>query len=269
MALSVSELMVTSLFFITEVILVYVVGFVLAYRIFKRLFSLSRFISLLLGFISILVYWVVYFIIKSKVVDLVSIWLLRELIGLMIPIVCIIFAVKLIRDEKEKERKEFEELQKSKGLIRFIDRFRNDRWGTPEQVKKWQREDEEAKEKEKVINQVIHEIEVFKPLKDYGKEELYQHTLAIHLRSFFPGIEIEKQIGSSRPDIVVGDVAIEVKGPTSHQDLDSIASKCMRYKEHFGEIVIVLFDVQVNGRYYDEWLGALNKNFPNVKVIRK
>ena len=64
-------------------------------------------------------------------------------------------------------------------------------------------------------------------------------------------------------------MAIEVKGPTRNKDLRTIADKCMRYYQHYGKIVIVLFDVNVYDRYYDEWKHGVKKYFPNVKIIRK
>lgn len=190
----------------------------------------------------------------------------------IILIVCLIIGLVIYVKMKIQERKEkelFEKQQIEKGLIKFIDRFNNERWGKPEEVSMWAKEDEKAKEKEKLINKIIAEIEEFKPIRKYHYEFPYQIDLARHIKTKFPDADIEEKRGHSRPDIVVGDVAIEVKGPTGHRELDSIATKCMKYKEHFGEVIIVLFDVIVNEGYYLEWITALNKNFPNIKVIRK
>ena len=115
-------------------------------------------------------------------------------------------------------------------------------------------------------------IQKYTPQRRYYQEILYQDTLAAHLKAKLPerDVKIEKQRGSSRPDIIVDNVAIEIKGPTTQQSIDTIASKCMRYKMHFpGGLIVVLFDVQVNDYYYDEWLKALKSTHPDVIVIKK
>jgi len=179
-----------------------------------------------------------------------------------------VFYLKHKRRKKE-EKESFEKEQIEKGLIKFVDRFGNERWGKPDEIKVWTKEDEEAKEKEKLINQVISEIENFRPSRKYHNEFPYQVELVGYLKHKFPNADIEQQKGSSRPDIVVGDVAIEVKGPTKTQDLQTIADKCMRYYQHFGELVIVLFEVDVYEQRYDEWKKGINNTFPNVRIIRK
>ena len=78
------------------------------------------------------------------------------------------------------------------------------------------------------------------------------------------------QRGSSRPDIVVNNIAIEIKGPTSQRDLNSIQSKCMRYSQHFNnKIIIVLFNVQLNQRYYEEWKKGTRKTYPDAIIKKK
>lgn len=173
------------------------------------------------------------------------------------------------KKKKEAEKKAFEEEQKAKGLVKFVDRFGNERWGKPKEVERWRREDKEAREKEKLINQVVEVIEEFKPARRYKNEFPYQVELVGYLKSKFPSTDIEQQKGSSRPDIVIGNVAIEVKGPTRTQDLKTIADKCMRYYQHFGELVIVLFEVDVYEPRYEEWKKGIKNTFPNVRIIRK
>lgn len=113
-------------------------------------------------------------------------------------------------------------------------------------------------------------IREFSPLRRYYQEILYQDSLASWLKSKYPDTAIEIQRGSSRPDIVVNNIAIEIKGPTSQRDLDSIPSKCMRYSQHFNQrVIVVLFDVQVGQRYYQEWEKGLKKTYPEAIVIRK
>jgi len=115
-------------------------------------------------------------------------------------------------------------------------------------------------------------IQEYRPARRYYQEILYQDTLVAHLTARLPerDVKIEKQRGSSRPDIIVDNIAIEIKGPTTQQSIDTIASKCMRYKMHFpGGLIIVLFDVQVNDYFYNEWEKGLKRTFPDVIVIKK
>jgi DNA-directed RNA polymerase subunit M/transcription elongation factor TFIIS len=177
-------------------------------------------------------------------------------------------------EEQEREEQRimaFEEKQRRKGLIKFVDKFGEGKWGMQEDVEKWKREDEEKREKEKLINRVIAEIKDFKPArKQLELEYNYQLNLHGYLSKTFPSARIEEQRGSSRPDIVIDNIAIEIKGPTKSQDLATIADKCIRYGEHFPDgIIIVLFEVEVNDRRYKEWLEGIKKYFPQVEVIRK
>lgn len=81
---------------------------------------------------------------------------------------------------------------------------------------------------------------------------------------------MEVQRGSSRPDIVVKDIAVEVKGPTSSGDLRSLSDKCMRYTQHFEDkIIAVLFDVRASDRLYKETREGFENKFPEAIVIRK
>lgn len=126
-------------------------------------------------------------------------------------------------------------------------------------------------EKARLFNRVAAEIDDFKPARNELRNEYAYHLSLFHwLKRTFPSAEFEKQMGSSRPDIVIDNIAIELKGPTDHQALQSIADKCMRYAQHFSEgLIVVLFEVRVNHRLYDEWLDNLRRVFPHVKVIRK
>ncbi len=124
--------------------------------------------------------------------------------------------------------------------------------------------------KEGLMDEVINVIRAFKPFKRYNSEYPYQIELGQFLKQKFPMTDIEKQKGSSRPDIIVGDVAIEVKGPTYKEGLDSILSKCVRYPNHYkGGLIVVLFTPRVTYRYYNDWLAGMKRTFPEVVVIKK
>ncbi|MHA1360809.1 MAG: hypothetical protein ACTSQI_21585 [Candidatus Helarchaeota archaeon] len=108
----------------------------------------------------------------------------------------------------------------------------------------------------------------FVPMRRYNQELYYQDTLASFLKSRFSDVEIEVKRGSTRPDIVVNGIAIEVKGPTNHRDLQSIADKCLRYKQYFPKLICVLFNVTVTQHQYEDWLQGMKKHHPDVIIIK-
>jgi len=112
-------------------------------------------------------------------------------------------------------------------------------------------------------------VREFKPLRKYDKELYYQDSLASWLKSKFPNTAIEVSRGSTRPDIVVEGIAIEVKGPTYDRDLQTISDKCMRYCQYFPQgLICVLFNVYVNHHRYKDWEKGMKETFPNVKIIK-
>ena len=121
----------------------------------------------------------------------------------------------------------------------------------------------------KLMLNIIGEIEAFQPAKAYKEESHYQVELNGWLKSKFPSAAIEIQTGYSRPDIVIDNVAIEIKGPTKAKDLDTILDKCHRYLQNHDHLVVVLFDVDVKADRYTEWLDSIKTHFPDVPVIRK
>ena len=168
-----------------------------------------------------------------------------------------------------KKHKDFEREQIARGLIKFVDRQGNVKWGTPEEVKKWKEEDEKLKEKEEFFYKVVEVIKKFEPSRKYRNEFGYHTELQGYLKSQFPNSMVEFQTGSSRPDIVIGDIAIEVKGPTTHKELKTIADKIIRYSQHYKNLIIVLFEVNVSARYFQEWVEGIKKNFPFVEIVLK
>ena len=88
-------------------------------------------------------------------------------------------------------------------------------------------------------------IKAFKPLKKYTKEELYQTQLSGYLQNEYPDLEIEKTIEYSRPDIIIDNIAIEIKGPTNMSGLKTIPDKINKYLPKRDYLFIVLFDIQV------------------------
>lgn len=124
--------------------------------------------------------------------------------------------------------------------------------------------------KDSLFKEIINEIRAFKPFRIYNSEYPYQIELGQFLKHRFSMTQIEKQKGSSRPDIIIGDIAIEVKGPTYKEGLDNILSKCIRYPQHYkGGLIIVLFTPRITYKYYNDWLNGMKRTFPEVVVIKK
>jgi hypothetical protein len=108
--------------------------------------------------------------------------------------------------------------------------------------------------KKSELDIIIKEIKSYKPPREKLKLE-YNYQLGLHgyLSKTFPQAKIEKSKGSSRPDIIIDNFAIEIKGPTRSSDLSTIADKILRYKLHWKKIIIVLFEIEVKDRRYNEW----------------
>jgi hypothetical protein len=122
-----------------------------------------------------------------------------------------------------------------------------------------------------LVQELINAIEEFRPIKVFRNEELYHTNLYTYLCEKIPReVGFEEQRGRSRPDIVVGDIAIEVKGPTDNQGLITIADKINRYSQHFDHIIVVLFEVQVFEKFYQEWYESIMRHYDGqVTIIRK
>lgn len=120
-----------------------------------------------------------------------------------------------------------------------------------------------------MLTEIEYTIHKFKPFRRYKYEYPYQDSLAAFLKSQYPNTKIEESRSSTRPDIFVEGIAIEVKGPTSVRDLQTIADKCLRYTQYFPQgLICVLFDVQVSKKFYNDWLKGMKINFPNVRIVR-
>ena len=122
-----------------------------------------------------------------------------------------------------------------------------------------------------LLQELINTIGEYRPIKPFKNELLYHTNLYTYLCEKITGeIGFEEQRGSSRPDIVVGDIAIEIKGPTDRHGLMTIADKINRYSQYFDHVIVVLFEVEVYDRYYHEWHeGIVNQYQNQVTIIRK
>ena len=123
---------------------------------------------------------------------------------------------------------------------------------------------------ETIIPKLEKIILEFEPSRKYDTELPYQIELAGYLQSYYQDTKIEERRGSTRPDIVVEGVAIEVKGPTRDHDLVSLTDKCGRYKQYFPpNLIIVLFDIRVNQCRLRDTIKSIKNIFPEVVVIKK
>lgn len=119
------------------------------------------------------------------------------------------------------------------------------------------------------LQSIIASINEFQPARAYTEESHYQIELNGWLKSRFPSAAIEIQTGYSRPDIVVDNVAIEIKGPTRTRDLNTIMDKCHRYLQNHDHLIVVLFNVDVPSDRYADWLDGIETHYPDVLIIRK
>jgi hypothetical protein len=172
-------------------------------------------------------------------------------------------------EQETAEREKFEAEQKEKGLINFLDRDNNEKWGTPEEIEKWKKDDEEAKIKDLLINRIVQSIKKFQPARKWLDEDSYHKELLGYLKGEYPDIKYEFQIGSSRPDLVIGNIAIEIKGPTDDDALNTLTTKCLKYSHHFDHLIMVLFDPYFSERHFKEVEEGIHRWFPHVVIIRK
>ena len=102
-----------------------------------------------------------------------------------------------------------------------------------------------------------------------GLQIVVRAELSGCLKHEFKISEIELQTGTSRPDIVIGDIAIEVKGPTTNEALNTLATKIFKYSHYYKHMIIVLFKPQFSERNYNELVAGIKRRYPEVEVIRK
>lgn len=176
---------------------------------------------------------------------------------------------QLVEKQRDFERRKYVEEQTAKGLVKFSDRFGKEKWGSLEEIEKWERRDEEEKMKESLLYKVFESIEDFKPSRRYKNEFGYHTELQGWLKAHFPSAKVEIQTGASRPDIIIDDIAIEVKGPTDSQALNTLTTKCLKYSKYYTNIICVLFEPSFTDKNFQEIKEGINRTFPNVSIIVK
>lgn len=205
-----------------------------------------------------------------------GIWVELGLLALLISAAIVFVYVKTAsmrqdREERAKaaaeveQRQRYAEEQRTKGLVEFVRYDGTSLWGSPGQVEEWRRKEEE----ESLPRRVVKEIEVFRPSRRYHNEFSYQTELQGWLKSKFPSSRIEIQTGASRPDIVIEDIAIEVKGPTDNRALDTLTTKCLKYSGHYRTVILALFEPVFSESNFREIEAGIKRIFPHVFVVRK
>jgi hypothetical protein len=179
---------------------------------------------------------------------------------------------RLLHEEQRKKALElqvFEDEQRMNGLLKFTNRFGKISWGTPTEVEEWKNMDDIEKAQETLEYRISAAIKKFRPSRKWAYEDGYHKELLGYLQHDFPNIKYEFQQGSSRPDLVIGNVAIEIKGPTDNAALDTLTTKCLKYSNYYDHLVMVLFDPQYSERNFREIKEGIEKFFPHVEIIRK
>jgi len=115
---------------------------------------------------------------------------------------------------------------------------------------------------------VENAIRMFKPSRRYEYEIDYQNELYNWLSREFQ-VQYEIQTGSSRPDLIIKNIAIEIKGPTRNRELDTLTTKFLKYSNHYPHFIIVLFDCNFTEGHFHEIYNGIRKFAPNVIIIRK
>ena len=118
-------------------------------------------------------------------------------------------------------------------------------------------------------NRIYEEIKKFEPSQKYKDEIGYHAELQGWLKRQFPETKAEVYTQGSRTDIVIKDIAIEVKGPTGKEAMNTLANKYLRYTHHFKYLIVVLFDLRVSDGYYKDFKESLEEKLDNLIIKKK
>lgn len=224
---------------------------------------------LFLVLIAAFLIWI--FLIEPLIAWLSQNILLVIIFILIVAIVAYVYfsSLKAKKRKMELKKMEFERSQKEKGLFKFIDRFGKEYWVSGKDLHKLEKKDGEAKVKESLFYRVKDSIKKFEPSREYRNEFGYHTELQGWLKSHFTNAKVELKTGASRPDIIIDNIAIEVKGPTDNSALNTLATKCLKYSQYYEYLVIVLFEPRFSESNYNEIIQGIKRHFRNVEIIRK
>lgn len=114
----------------------------------------------------------------------------------------------------------------------------------------------------KIVSDIESKILKFESLTDYNNELWYHTDLARFLKQYYPNLTVELEVNYKRPDIVIDNIAIEVKWPTRMSDLKTIPDKINSYLKEWDFLIIVLFNIDIVG-YNEEKNIEAYKNKKN------
>jgi len=167
----------------------------------------------------------------------------------------IYFTYKNYRDkinleiEKEKgkiEKTKFEREQREKGLEKYVNRFGEEMWVEIDKLSQTLENERRIIEGENnEVKKISYLIENYKGLK-YNNEAEYERDLHLYLLKYYPNCKRQSGDNTKRPDLKIGDIAIEIKGPTTRESLKTIGHKSLLYLLNHKYLIIVLFDPTFN-----------------------
>ncbi len=97
-----------------------------------------------------------------------------------------------------------------------------------------------------------NKLSEFTPIRLHKEEKLYQMELAWYLKNNYPNVKIEESRDYSRPDVIIDDIAIEIKWPTTMSWLKTIPDKINAYLPKWDYLFIILFNVQLDNNIYQK-----------------
>jgi len=159
-------------------------------------------------------------------------------------------------EEEEQKKAVFESEQIAKGFVKIKNGEGKNIWLSKD----------EANEQ---FLEVLKSINEFRHSKNYSSEEGYHAELYGWLKARFKNAKTEERIGSSKPDISIGNVAIEVKGPTDDNAINTLPAKCLKYLKHYDYLIFVLFNPHFSENNFREIAEGIEKYHPGVIIIRK
>jgi hypothetical protein len=101
------------------------------------------------------------------------------------------------------------------------------------------------------------------------KERAYEAQLYTALKAKGFDVDYESQRRGARFDLVIGDIAVELKVVKNTSIFDSLYGQVARYCDQFSKIIIVLIDQFRNPSVMDKEIERLKKISPNIEVIIK
>ena len=121
--------------------------------------------------------------------------------------------------------------------------------------------------KDHEVDKIKTTIESFKQAENWPNEAGYQADLYNFLKRNFPDAKLEERTGASRPDIIIKDIAIELKGPTTNEGINSLPAKCIKYSKYYRKIIFVLFSPKFSQSNFIEIKKGIEETFPGRTIF--